>query len=71
MYLAYLERWLDEITPMLAGAQITECGHTILWQVENEFGYGNKPYIMRLLDRARRLGIDVPIVPNSGHYYAE
>ncbi|SDX07309.1 beta-galactosidase [Paenibacillus sp. CF384] len=70
-FLDYLHRWLDTITPLLKDTQITEGGNVILWQVENEFGFGNKPYLFQLANRVKELGIEVPIVLNNGDYYAE
>ncbi|MBP3962777.1 beta-galactosidase [Paenibacillus lignilyticus] len=70
-FLHYLHRWLDTITPLLKGTQITEGGNVILWQVENEFGFGNKPYLLQLVHKVKELGIEVPIVLNNGDYYAE
>ncbi|MDQ6423603.1 beta-galactosidase [Paenibacillus sp. LHD-117] len=71
LYMEYLNRWLDTVTPLLNNCQITHGGSAILWQVENEFGCGNKPYLMALADKVRQLGIQVPIVFNNHVYYPE
>jgi beta-galactosidase len=61
-YLAAVERYLEQLAPVLVPRQIDRGGPIILVQIENEYGaYGSDPvYLQKLVDLNRRIGLTVP-----------
>lgn len=62
-YLAAVDRYLQQLAPVLVPRQIDRGGPIILVQVENEYGaYGaDKTYLRKLVAINRRIGITVPL----------
>ncbi|HEY3397312.1 MAG TPA: beta-galactosidase [Armatimonadota bacterium] len=65
-HLAWERRWYSQINPVLAPYQHGRQGSVILYQVENEHFWGDKPLFEGLAQEARANGITVPLVSNSG-----
>lgn len=67
-YLEAVNRFFDELLPLLAPLQSTRGGPIIAMQVENEYGsYGNdKAYLRYLVDGMRARGIDSFLFTSDG-----
>jgi beta-galactosidase len=63
IYLAAVEKYFEQLAPILAPRQIDAGGPIILVQVENEYGaYGtDKSYLAKLVALTRAIGITVPL----------
>lgn len=61
-YLAAIERYMQQLAPVLVPRQIDRGGPIILVQIENEYGaYGADPvYLEKLVDINRGIGLTVP-----------
>ncbi len=61
-YLAAVDRYLEQLAPILVPRQIDRGGPLILVQIENEYGaYGSdKAYLEHLVAVNRRIGLTVP-----------
>lgn len=61
-YLAAIERYLQQLAPVLVPRQIDRGGPVILVQIENEYGaYGSDAaYLENLVDMNRAVGLTVP-----------
>ncbi|MFG6490726.1 beta-galactosidase family protein [Microbacterium sp. P03] len=61
-YLAAIERYLQQLAPVLVPRQVDRGGPIILVQIENEYGaYGHDPvYLQKLVDLNRAIGLTVP-----------
>ncbi|MGC8614861.1 MAG: glycoside hydrolase family 35 protein [Thermoprotei archaeon] len=66
-YWTYAERWLRSILPYVVKHQEPMGGVAIL-QLENEAGWGDVPYHMRLADLARQVGVTAKLYANSNRY---
>ena len=62
-YVSAVDRYLEQLAPVLVPRQIDNGGPIILVQVENEYGaYGaDKTYLRKLVAINRRIGITVPL----------
>ena len=62
-YMSEVDRYLEQLAPVLVPRQIDSGGPIILVQVENEYGaYGaDKTYLRKLVAINRRIGITVPL----------
>ena len=68
-YLSYALRWYDAILPIIKRTLYSRGGATIMFQIENEYFWGNVPLHFVLYEKAREyLGEDVPIVTNENRY---
>lgn len=67
-FMKYALRYYDHIIPIIRKHLITNGGKVILFQVENEYFWGNVPYLLKLYEEAKKRGIDVPIVHNVDRY---
>lgn len=67
-YLSRVERFFDEVIPLVVERQVTRGGNVIMVQVENEYGsYGSDAvYLRRLADDLVARGIDVPLFTSDG-----
>lgn len=67
-YLAAVDRFYDQLIPILAKHQLTEGGNIILIQNENEYGsYGDDgEYLRYLADGLEARGITVPLFSSDG-----
>lgn len=67
-YLAEVDRWFDEMIPLIAARQYPEGGRVILVQIENEYGsFGDDlQYLEHLRDGLLARGITVPLVTSDG-----
>ncbi len=63
-FLGQISRWYDMICPIARRHLVTQGGSTILFQIENEYFWGNVPYLLRMAEIAKERGITVPIVHN-------
>jgi len=63
-YMAHVDRYLQQLAPVLEPRQIDRGGPIILVQIENEYGaYGNdKSYLRKLVAINRRIGVTVPLI---------
>jgi hypothetical protein len=61
-----VKRWIDVITPKIAGLQSVSGGPVILLQIENEYLYisrpGARPYMDWLRDRMLEYGVKIPLL---------
>lgn len=64
----YSLRYYDHLLPSIRRHLITRDGKVILFQIENEYFWGNVPYLLKWYEAARERGIDVPIVHNVDRY---
>ncbi|NUT70910.1 beta-galactosidase family protein [Pseudarthrobacter sp. C4D7] len=62
-YLAAVDRFMEQLLPIVVERQVTRGGPVVLFQIENEYGaYGSdKAYLQHLVDSAKRAGVDVPL----------
>ncbi|MGQ9478986.1 MAG: beta-galactosidase [Thermoproteota archaeon] len=67
-FMKYALHYYDHVIPVLRRHLITRGGSIILFQIENEYFWGNVPYLLKLYDAARERGIDVPIVHNMDRF---
>ncbi|KAJ3664575.1 hypothetical protein Zmor_000131 [Zophobas morio] len=67
-YMKYVERYFNQLLPVLAEYQFTNGGSVIAFQVENEYGYadGDKVYLQQLVDLMRNNGIVELLVTADG-----
>ncbi|MFI8912744.1 beta-galactosidase family protein [Streptomyces sp. NPDC053513] len=67
-YLAAVDRWFDELIPVLAELQASRGGPIVAVQVENEYGsYGNdRAYLEHLKDGLVARGIDCLLFTSDG-----
>ncbi|AXK46327.1 beta-galactosidase [Brachybacterium saurashtrense] len=69
-YLAAVDRWYGAVMPILAAAQTDRGGAVALVQLENELDFYDCPdpdaYMAHLAERARELGIVVPLIGCAG-----
>lgn len=67
-YLGYVDRFFDEVIPLIAERQVTRGGNVIMVQVENEYGsYGSDHgYLRHLADELLGHGIEVPLFTSDG-----
>ena len=67
-FLACVERFYDELMPILASRQITNGGNIIMMQVENEYGSycEDKDYLRAIRDLMLARGVDVPLCTSDG-----
>ncbi|MCC2333651.1 glycoside hydrolase family 35 protein [Cellulomonas wangsupingiae] len=63
-YMAAVQRYLEQVLPIVAARQVTRGGPVIAVQVENEYGaYGDdQDYLRALVAINRAQGIDVPLL---------
>jgi len=72
VYLGCVDRWFEQLIPVIARHQVTHGGTVILVQIENELGNvvpeaGDAAgYMAHLGELVRRLGVDVPLVTCAG-----
>src|SRR5262249_12635318 len=73
-YLKYADEYYEHILPILAKHQIHKGGSILMVQLENEhpagWGTDTTPFLQHLYDKARTLGLDVPLFfsgLNHGH----
>ncbi|MCT9819777.1 beta-galactosidase [Microbacterium sp. W1N] len=61
-YLAAIERYLQQLAPVLVPRQVDRGGPILLVQIENEYGaYGADPvYLRKLVELNRAIGLTVP-----------
>ncbi len=61
-YLAAIERYMNQLAPVLVPRQVDRGGPVILVQIENEYGaYGSDPaYLEKLVEINRAIGLTVP-----------
>src|SRR5262245_43485706 len=71
-YLRYADRYYEQILPIIAKHQIHRGGSVLLVQIENEHpaGWGTDatPYLQHLYDKARSLGLEVPLFYSGLHH---
>lgn len=69
-WLSYVQRWYDQIIPMISERQTTKAGRIVAVQVENELDFypcdDPKGYIEALAQMVRGRGIDVPVTACIG-----
>ena len=70
VYLRFVERWFEQLIPIIAGRQVSRGGNVILVQIENELDLVQPAdgalYMNYLRNLVRRLGIDVPLITCAG-----
>ncbi|MEM2981279.1 MAG: beta-galactosidase [Thermoproteota archaeon] len=67
-FMSYALRYYDHIIPIIRGHLVTRGGSVILFQIENEYFWGNVPYLLKLYEATKERGIDVPIVHNVDRF---
>jgi beta-galactosidase len=68
VFMKHALSYYDHIIPIIRRHLATRGGSIILFQIENEYFWGNVPYMLRLYEAARERGIDVPIVHNVNRF---
>jgi beta-galactosidase len=68
VFMDLTSRYYDSVCPVIRRHLITRGGSVILFQVENEYFWGNVQYIEDLSKLAEDRGIDVPIVHNVNRF---
>lgn len=72
VYLKHVDRWFEQLIPVIARHQVSRGGTVILVQIENELGNvvpesgDAAAYMDHLRSLVHRLGIDVPLVTCAG-----
>jgi len=64
-YISQAERWYGTVLPLIARRSVSRSGPVIMVQVENEYFWGDAPYLIKLYEIARRYVTDLPIVTNE------
>lgn len=67
-FMRHALRYYDHVIPEIRRHLATRGGSVILFQIENEYFWGNVPYLLRLYEAARERGVDVPIVHNVDRF---
>ncbi|MBO3842782.1 MAG: beta-galactosidase [Candidatus Brockarchaeota archaeon] len=67
-FMKHALRYYDHVIPEIRRHLATRGGSVILFQIENEYFWGNVPYLLRLYEAARERGVDVPIVHNVDRF---
>ncbi|MEM3144782.1 MAG: beta-galactosidase [Thermoproteota archaeon] len=67
-FMKYALRYYDQILPIIRKHLVTKGGNVILFQIENEYFWGNVPYLLSLYEAVRERGIDIPIVHNVDRF---
>ncbi|MCS7111472.1 MAG: beta-galactosidase [Ignisphaera sp.] len=70
-YIRYSEKWYSTVLPIIERTTYPKGGPTLLLQIENEYFWGDAPYLMRLYEIARRYIRDIPIITNEDWYVEE
>ncbi len=70
-YLQYVDKYFDQVVPIIRARMLTQGGTVILVQVENEYGYiaddeEASVYMNTLRDGLLARGIDVPLITCEG-----
>ncbi|MEU3497692.1 beta-galactosidase [Kitasatospora cineracea] len=67
-FLEPMDRYFDQVVPLIARHQATRGGRVTMVQVENEYGsYGNdRTYLQHIADGLRDRGIEVPLFTSDG-----
>ncbi|RLF23883.1 MAG: hypothetical protein DRN15_04760 [Thermoprotei archaeon] len=68
VYMNHVKRWYDVILPIIRRNSAPEGGPVIMLQVENEYFWGNVPFILKLYELARQHVHGIPIVTNENRY---
>lgn len=64
-YIEAVEKWYNSILSIISKHTIAKKSAIILLQIENEYFWGDVPYIMRLYEIARKYVNDIPIIINE------
>jgi beta-galactosidase len=67
-YIRYSEKWYSTILPIIEKYSWSKGGPTILLQIENEYFWGDAPYLMKLYEIARKYVKNIPIITNEDWY---
>ncbi|MCX8183744.1 MAG: beta-galactosidase, partial [Crenarchaeota archaeon] len=67
-FMRHALRYYDHVIPEIRRHLATRGGSVILFQIENEYFWGNVPYLLRLYEAARERGVDIPIVHNVDRF---
>ncbi|MBO3800376.1 MAG: beta-galactosidase [Candidatus Brockarchaeota archaeon] len=67
-FMKHALRYYDHIIPIIRKHLATRGGSVILFQIENEYFWGNVPYLLSLYEAVRERGINVPIVHNADRF---
>jgi len=71
-YLGYVDKYYEKVLPILVKHQIHKGGSLLMVQLENEhpaaWGTDSTPYLQHLYDKARSLGLDVPLYYSGLHH---
>lgn len=68
VYMEYTRKWYDVILPIIKRNLINYGGPVILVQIENEYFWGNVPYLVKLYDMTREYIKEVPIITNENRF---
>lgn len=67
-YIRYSERWYSAVLPIIERTTYPKGGPTLLLQIENEYFWGDVPYLVKLYEIARRYVREIPIITNEDWY---
>lgn len=65
VYISYAERWYSTVLPIVAKHSTARGGPIVMVQVENEYFWGDAPYIVTLYEIAKKHVGDLPVVTNE------
>jgi len=64
-YTRYIEKWYSTVLPVIERYSLSSGGPIVLLQIENEYFWGDAPYLLKLYETARRYVKGLPIVTNE------
>ncbi|NHV98552.1 MAG: hypothetical protein HA496_02755 [Thaumarchaeota archaeon] len=67
-FMKHALRYYDHVIPEIRRHLATRGGSVILLQIENEYFWGNVPYLLKLYEAARERGVDIPVVHNVDRF---
>ena len=67
-YIRYAEKWYSTVLPVVERSSLLNGGPTILLQIENEYFWGDAPYMLKLYEIARKYVKSIPIITNEDWY---
>jgi beta-galactosidase len=67
-YIRYAEKWYSKVLPVVEKSSLLNGGPTILLQIENEYFWGDVPYMLKLYESAKKYVKSIPMITNEDWY---